>query len=391
MLRRITVALVAGLASSTACEDARTRDAVTTSDSAGVVIVRNTQPARDTIRLTAPDLRIGHDESKPASIFREVHDVAFTRSGGLVVVDGGSRVVVFDSLGGSPRTLGAKGRGPGEYLGVRWALLRGDTIALWDVVQRRMLFFRESGEVLGSLAMPDNREGRRIVPVADGWLDEAESGQYTDTMPARGVIVRRGADGLIRDTVVGPYPIPEIGWKIDDPRTGSGSMVNPPALGIAPAWTADRERLVWASAIEPRIHIWRPNGQLARIIELPYAAMPPTAQQRDTFIATLAERYGMPPEVAARSRASTIFTDTIPVITSVVLDDRGDIWAASFDAAQPFDYVGASWDVLADDGRIARRVEFPSGFTLRQVRGDRALGTRTLESGVSTVEVYRLR
>ena len=370
--------------------DAATDGAVVT-DSAGIRIVRNMQPARDTTRLATPAVRIGDDESKVESVFREVHDVAFTPGGGILVVDGGTRVVVFDSAGGTPRQVGRSGQGPGEYRGVRWALVRGDTIALWDVRKRRMLFFRETGESIGEVAMADNSEGRMIRPFGDGWLDEGETGQYQDTAAARGFILRRGPDGIVRDTVIPRYPIPEIGWQVTDPKTGEGSMVNPPALGVAPAWASDGERIVWTSTRQPRLQVFGRDGKLERIIELPGRAAPPTDADRDAFINTLADRYGMSADAAARSRLSTKFTDSVPVITRVVLDDDGAIWVAGFAPTEPFEFVAATWDVIDDDGRLVRRVEFPAGFKLHQVRGRRALGIRTLESGVSTVEVYRLQ
>lgn len=373
-----------------ACRGGGDDSSVVMSDSAGVRIVRNLEPAHDTVRVTAPEVRIGHDETQTESVFREVHDVAFTPGGGIVVVDGGNRVVLFDSAGRAPRLLGRTGQGPGEYRGVRWALVRGDTIALWDVVRRRMLFFREGGESIGEVAIADNREGRTILPFGDGWLDEGEMGQYQDTAPARGFILRRAADGAVRDTIIARYPIPEIGWQITDPKTGSGGMVNPPALGIAPAWSARSDAIVFASATQPRIHVHGRDGTLERIIELPYVSGPPTDAQRDAFINTLADRYGMSAESRARSRASTTFADSIPVITRVVLDDQGRIWAGGFAATAPFSFVGPTWDIIDVDGRITRRVEFPDGFVLHTVRGERALGVRTLESGVSTVEVYRV-
>ena len=374
-----------------ACSEGAGRsDGVTRTDSAGVEVVRNLQPARDTVRLTTPEVRIGHDETQTESVFREVHDVAFAPGGGVIVVDGGKRVVLFDSAGRAPRVLGREGQGPGEYRGVRWALVRSDTIALWDVVARRLLFFRENGEALGQLAMADNREGRGLRPFGDGWLDEAEAGQYEDTAPARGFILRRGADGTVRDTILGPYAIPEIGWKVTDPKTGYGSMVNPPALAISPAWTVSKDAIVWASAKRPRIHVHDREGALKRIIEVPHHPGPPSDAQRDAFIATLADRYGMSAEAAARSRASTTFADTVPVITRVIVEGDGRMWAGGFAATEPFSFVGPIWDVLEPDGRVARRVEFPAGFVLHAVRGGRAVGARTLESGVPTVEVYRV-
>ena len=146
-MRRCRLAVALGVVGALgACSGGNDNGSVLTSDSAGVRIVRNLQPARDTLRTAAPEVRIGHDETQTESVFREVHDVAFTPGGGIVVVDGGNRVMLFDSAGRSPRLLGRSGQGPGEYRGVRWALVRGDTIALWDVESGRELrtLFRSS-------------------------------------------------------------------------------------------------------------------------------------------------------------------------------------------------------------------------------------------------------
>ena len=72
----------------------------------------------------------------------------------------------------------------------------------------------------------------------------------------------------------------------------------------------------------------------------------------------------------------------------MLVDERDNIWAARFSATAPFSFVAPTWDVLDADGRITHHVEFPAGFILHQLKGRRALGIRTLDSGVSTVEVY---
>src|SRR5688500_20372612 len=82
---RLTALVAIGAAGLIACDTTATSNAVV-SDSAGIVIVRNTRPARDTMRLTTPAVRIGDDETKTEAVFQEVHDVAFTSAGHIVVV-----------------------------------------------------------------------------------------------------------------------------------------------------------------------------------------------------------------------------------------------------------------------------------------------------------------
>src|SRR5688500_16799521 len=87
----IVAALAPGITTVAACDGMGRDEAVVMADSAGIALVRNRRPARDTVRLTAPVIRIGHDEAKTESIFRQVDDVAFTTAGSIVAIDGGAR------------------------------------------------------------------------------------------------------------------------------------------------------------------------------------------------------------------------------------------------------------------------------------------------------------
>jgi len=57
-------------------------------------------------------------------------------------------VFLFDSQGSFVRQLGQPGRGPGEYQGALIVRSVGDTIAVWDAGNRKLLLFSRNGEVL---------------------------------------------------------------------------------------------------------------------------------------------------------------------------------------------------------------------------------------------------
>lgn len=60
-------------------------------------------------------------------------------------------------------------------------------------------------------------------------------------------------------------------------------------------------------------------------------------------------------------------------------------------AARSRDYIGSGWNVIDVEQDVGMRVEFPTGFEVREIRGGRAYGISTLESGVHVVDVFALR
>src|SRR5690606_31324503 len=99
--------------------------------------------------------------------------------------------------------------------------------------------------------------------------DQREWGQQMQPGPAGAAVVRLAADGTVLDTIVGPYPVPRVGWEIVDSVTGSGVMVNPPTFSARPLWTVAGDRLTWTPADEPRVDVYDSDGRHVRSIHLP--------------------------------------------------------------------------------------------------------------------------
>lgn len=60
------------------------------------------------------------------------------------------KILVFDTLGALVRTIGRKGNGPGEFLGLANIGFVGDTLWAWDAEKSRLTFFRADGKVARS-------------------------------------------------------------------------------------------------------------------------------------------------------------------------------------------------------------------------------------------------
>jgi hypothetical protein len=357
------------------------------SDSSGVVIARNHRPPADTIRLVEPRVEIGMVEGPAEYLFELISDVQPLPGGSVVVVDNrGARVALYGADGRWVRDVGGRGDGPGEYRTPLRAWLEEGELHVHDVVPRRLLRFTPGGEfrggepaVVGFRGVPAPLRGE-----GSGWVDEREWGHAPQPGPAMGALVRVSDAGEVTDTLVGPYPIPRIGWETD--ATGMGRMVNPPVFSPAPQWTMGEELLFWSPGDVPRIEARLGDGSLSRIISLPGADAPVDAADRHTWREAVHARYGVP--LAALEGED--FAPRRPAVTGLLADDRGRLWVAAHDAGVLRGEPGRSWTVLDGEGRQQRQVEFPAGFRLLRVAGGRAYGVASGEAGVETVAIFDL-
>lgn len=391
--RAIRRASLAACVLTAACSGADSDAAFSTADSAGVTIARNTTVAGRIDSLPRPEVSIGSADAGGAAeySFEYVSDVERLPDSRVVVVDNrGARVAVFDSAGRWQRDLGRAGGGPGEYrtpLSLHW---RGDTLLVWDMVQRRFAAWL-GDSLVGMVPLRIGRMPSRLALLADAVIVERETGQNRDPAPAQGRLERIAlAPGDTTPRVIlGPYAVPDYGWQITNEATGSGMMVNPPAFSARPRWTVDDDRLVFTSGAEPRIEIRDLDGVLQRVIVAAHAVRPVSDAERDAFFRGMQERFGMSEESVARARTSTTFAEMLPVYVNVVVDDADNVWAARHDPAT-FEGVGTTWDVFDADGRHVRTVVFGDRFALRRVKEGKAYGITTSADGVHTVDVYDL-
>lgn len=103
--------------------ESREVPSATVQDSAGIRMVENVVPGGDVPvygTVGEPDLEIGVVEGDPVYVFSFVADARTLPNGDVVVVDGGfqgteQELRIFDSGGRHLRTIGRRGKGPGEF------------------------------------------------------------------------------------------------------------------------------------------------------------------------------------------------------------------------------------------------------------------------------------
>jgi hypothetical protein len=375
----------------TACGDASDRRAFQVADSAGVTIARNLGPATDTLRLAEPTVRIGVVDGAPEYLFEWVSDVQPLPRGEVVVVDNrGGRVALFDGDGRWVRDIGRRGGGPGEYRTPISVWLAGDELLLWDIVPRRLSRYSLAGDFVDSETLAWKRNAAPLRALGGSWVDEREWGQQLEPGPAGGALVRVSRAGQVMDTLVGPYPVPRIGWEILDEATGHGRMVNPPAFSAHPVWAVDGDRLLWSPGGQGRVELRDPDGRLTRVIRLDRGDRMVMDADREAHLAGIRARFGLPAAAAAQLRETTVFAEHRPAITALLTDDQGRLWVADHDPAALSREPAPEWDVLSPEGRLERRVAFPRGFHLTRVSAGRAYGIATIEGDVHVVHVFAL-
>lgn len=386
----VSVALALVCGSAGACDRTdppETDSGLMREDSSGVELVHNLAMPAETLRVRTPTLRIGLVDGPAEYVFQDIRDISRLRTGAVVVLDRGGRVALFDNTGQWVRDLGGRGEGPGEYVQPLQVFVFGDTIAVRDPALRRITFYEPSGEVLEVRRFEAGSAARPVGRIAGGWVAELESGQLTDPAPARGVLVRLNGGEVSTDTLMGPYPVPEFGWQVVS--EDRGHMVNPPVFSIWPPWATNDSSLAWSPGTEPRIEHRLTSGELLRVVTWPEEPRPPADADRERYFESWMHQFEPPEDVARQHRGEADFAERIPLVTRLVADDRGQVWAGGFDPTNWLrDSVGSSWLVFGGDGRLRRAVAFPAGFELVEVRNGAALGVRQTELGIHLVEQY---
>lgn len=147
-MRRFISLAALSLCGPTACAvDVRpSTDSMEHVDSAKIRLIRVNR-AQDPSRIDVTrSARIGDEriDGDPRATFEYLSDVLPLDDGRIAVIDNRApRVAVFSASGGWLVDIGRQGSGPGEYRGPIYGDVVGDTIFVWDQLQRRLSAFRD--------------------------------------------------------------------------------------------------------------------------------------------------------------------------------------------------------------------------------------------------------
>jgi len=346
------------------------------------------------------EVSIGRADGPTDEMFATIREVVPLAAGGVLVYDGGLRLLrEYDAGGAHVRTIGGRGQGPGEYQspgGI--AVSTGGTIFLWDRTIRRLLRYSSSGafggywdvplyqwggasevliadlgdKVFLRVTLPDPRRESERTPRGEAFTTEAA--------------VRIAGDGSVTDTILAPRrpTAAEQGMITLNITVGRQVVQSHAAAPLMPEYHATFSPLgyfISAHGGSYSILLHRGSGGPLRI-ESDVARVRASGEERKA----LAEEFEAS---IRRSRASVTDRWEVPEtkpffsgLEALRADADGRIWArlhwTATLAGGETDTVGiAKWvepvvyDVFEPDGTFMGRLQPPSRSEYAAARGDK--------------------
>lgn len=395
-----------------ACAASEAGSAVTARDSAGIRIVDNRRPERDTLpwRLTAqPMVRIGQ---ATADTERQLHHpMAAVRltQGQIVIADRGDAALRFFDRDGTPtRAVGREGAGPGEFRWLWWVRrVAGDTLIAYDATLFRLSVFDSAGRFHRSHDLPARpgyfwRQALNVFPTGEALVYGAVAG----SMP-RAEGTRRNERPLFRwPRGAAGYDSLGVSWVEEEYHAPMGRMFLPIPLpfGRNLDFVPWRDRLIagWTDAWA--LSVVDGQGRVERIFRVHRDPLPVTGRDRNAALEALRTRSLKEPvrRTVARAAPSLPMPATMPAFgrwawervssddperPSLVVDAEDNIWVIQFQSPG----APRRWDVLRPDGRWLGAVKLPDGLEPFEIGRDYVLGWRKDELGLISVELYGLQ
>jgi len=119
------------------------------------------------------ELVIGDPASEAEYILGSIHDIAVDDESNIYIADEDAmEIKMFSKEGVFNRTIGRRGRGPGEFLSIgEAATVNGDNLLVVDERGFKITRFSSQGEVLDTYSMSEKRQAtafiRQIIQLAD--------------------------------------------------------------------------------------------------------------------------------------------------------------------------------------------------------------------------------
>lgn len=377
-------------------------------DSSGIEIVAN--PISGLWRMgggwqVEEALRIGAADGEAAYQFGRIGGIDADGRGRVYVLDQqAAEVRVFDADGRFLHTIGRKGDGPGELSDAASAVFigAGDTLFVPDPRLRRVNRFLPDGTPVGHFPIPmaDGLTVRwQVTPegrLAQQVRSIAFPSQEDDT-PRHDVVLLRGTDGTVHDTLL-TFPPGEASRV-------SGGMPSFRFFDAEPTWTVDTfGRVIHGLNVEYNLHVEEPGVGTVRIFRKPTARKRLTDSDRERILellrTTVVDLQGNPPIVWETIRPAISFTDYYPAFNEILAGPEGTLLVQQLQTAQeaisldgglaPQALGAPRWDVFDADGRFLGVLELPDRFQPVRVRGDRIYGIWRDEMDVEHVLGLRI-
>ncbi len=380
-------------------------------DSAGVAIVENYSPERDSGGFwtvgSEPEFVIGGYSglfgaaNDSSHLVWGVMGAAPLSDGRVVVVSGSNKIIlVFEQSGALSSAFGREGEGPGEFaVGPQHLqVLPGDTIVVWDAGFRRVNYFDPSGAllkerhldvgaVMEATGTPDQRPPETTSqPLPDGSF-LVEMYRRDSKTPDHGAVYREPIHFARMDS---GYAVHSFGWW-----AGREYLSTPPSVAWVVPYAArsmiaagGNPLLVYATdGDDYEIRQFSETGMLQRVLRR--TAPPPKPLTRSLIRENREANEALSPawDWAAWERmVAELPPRQSPAITALTVDSAGHLWVADRSTSEG----GKLWSVFSPAGRWLGTVLLPLG-AIQWIGSDLLLiSTIDLDLGIETIAGYRL-
>ena len=346
-----TLHLIVGLAllSFSACQkDTSEKATVETVD--GVEYVHNpAEPLQPEARVTfVEELVLGAEDESEEPMLYQPGPFAVDARGRIFVADRSDQVIkVFDADGRYLHAIGAKGRGPGEFLQiVDLAFLPDGRLLVMDMGNRRTSQFTPEGEHLESCTWPGFLF--RVLMSTDSSFTTEE---MTMAPASREKWVKSLDFSCKEARSYGPFRPPEVSVK----KQGKMAVAigQPHAPSSIFAGDGQRQWLYHCFNNAYVIEVYDETGRLFRKIDRPYEPVPFTEKDKQAFLARF-EKGDNP--LFAQLAKEMEFPEVKTVAAELLVDDAGRLWVRTNETRDEKGGQATAYDVFDPDGYYLARV-----------------------------------
>ncbi|MFW6079458.1 MAG: 6-bladed beta-propeller, partial [Gemmatimonadota bacterium] len=349
-------------------------------------------------------LSVGVLEGDTVEQFDQVVRPFLLPDGSLAVpVLGAHAIRIFSPDGEFVRSLGRRGEGPGEFVGLTDAWARGDTVEAFDFSLRRVTRFPPDGsaEVVN---LDGALSGFISGALPDGWVAPYIYATNIDEGGRDQVAIKLfGRDGSEIDEIARIEGMRRF-------RNGFGGS-GPHPLSPRRISRVHDGRLYLAETTTPRIDVYESDGTRVDTITWepdPNAMSPEEAMALVVDSATVRFARGddpypdsdeeVEPAVTRRMYETADVPERTPAFADMRVDREGFIWIRPYEplvhsaALQILTRAtpGGTWTILSPEGERVGTVEVPSDLRPTDIASDAVVGIRRDELGVETVHVHAL-
>jgi hypothetical protein len=335
--------------------------------------------------------------------------MAVDGEGRIYAADGVSQEIrVFAPDGDPLRTVGRRGRGPGEYVRLQdLAVARGDSLFVLDIGQQRVSVYSLHGSspalAYTTRVPPLPGKGASyslLVPAGGGVVVQYASAFGAGNLENRREIVLRRLDrhgGVLKDSLL---VVPDREFLVTrDPRYGYSVGLLPfgrrPLLRMG---ADDRLYYGWTDSLA--IEVYSLDGARVGRIGASHAA--PRVTDRDVRALLRSYQTEMGRTLFRNAVDDGRIPATKPAFKDFLVDDRGRAWVnvvteedvqVSSDEGPRYTALpghGSPWWIFDRTGKHVAVLALPHDVALHVVRGEDAYGVETDELGVQRIVRYRI-